>query len=74
MQDAIDKDQYANMKPKIFSNAGVKSGIHVDSKVKAIRNELENKRTKAGDEHIKDIVEKAVDQDGKTFLEKYCRG
>jgi hypothetical protein len=78
MQEAVDRDQYANMKPKIFTNAGKKeggqSGIHVDSKVLALRNELERKRTKAGEEHIKEIVEKAVDQDGKTFLEKYCRG
>ena len=48
--------------------------MHVDSKVLALRNELERKRTRAGEEHIKEIVEKAVDQDGKTFLEKYCRG
>ena len=64
------------MKPKIQTNVD-KTGegkCQVDAKVAALRLELEQKRKKAGEEEILDIVEKAVDLDGRTYLEKYCRG
>ena len=78
MAVAAAKVPFHSTRAKVFSNAK-KDGeendkIRVNPNVVLVREQLEERKKKFGSSKLREKVESAIDIDGKTFMEKYCRG
>ena len=75
------ENKYPHIRAKVFTNmvaAGEDSNrdpsVVVDRDMLELRKELAQNKKSDGEREIRDIMGKAIDEDSKTYLEKFCRG